>query len=104
MIVIENDKSLFVDVDDTLCIWSDDHTSWIGNQKVITLIKKFNLRNQPVVVWSAGGYMWALEVVKVLGLESHVTLVCSKPAWWVDDLKAEEILLEINRIDPAKLK
>jgi nicotinamidase-related amidase len=96
MFVIENDKSLFVDVDDTLVIW--EGTTYRPHTKHIELIKKFHQRGMPIIVWSAGGHAWALRIVKELQLEPYVTAVMSKPAWFVDDLPAEEFLPEINRI------
>jgi hypothetical protein len=58
----------------------------------------FHARKQPIIVWSAGGWEWALRVVQELQLEEYVHCVMSKPAWYMDDLTAEEILPEVNRI------
>jgi predicted HAD superfamily phosphohydrolase YqeG len=98
MYILKSDKTLFVDVDDTLVIWSDSGASYKPHQKHIELVKRFHKRNQPVVVWSAGGWEWAERIVKELDLEPYVTAIMSKPAWWVDDLPANEVLFEVNRI------
>ncbi len=45
------------------------------------------------IVWSAGGYAWAHEVVYALGLQDYVTLIMAKPLKYVDDLQAPEILV-----------
>lgn len=98
MNVIESDRCLFVDCDDTLIIWEEEPNKWHPHQKHIDMIKRFHERGQSVIIWSAGGYKWALEVVKHLGLEPYVHTVMSKPAWYIDDLRAEEFLPEVNRI------
>ena len=98
MLVIQSDKTLFVDVDNTLVLWDEAHTTYRPHQRHIDMMKKFHARKQPIIVWSAGGYEWAQRVVRELGLENIVTAVMSKPAWYIDDLTASEILPEINRI------
>jgi hydroxymethylpyrimidine pyrophosphatase-like HAD family hydrolase len=100
--LLDSDKALFCDVDDTLITWDLD--KWYPNTKVVDLIKRFNSRNQPVIVWSAGGYEWAQTVVDALQIQEFVTLVMAKPAWFCDDKIGAEILPEGNRIDPAELK
>lgn len=96
MFVIESDKTLFVDVDDTLVMWNG-HT-YTPHLEHIELIKRFKERRQPVIVWSAGGYEWALRVVQELKLEQYITAVMAKPEWWMDDKPAHEVLLSDNRI------
>jgi predicted HAD superfamily phosphohydrolase YqeG len=95
-IVLESDKVLYVDVDNTLVLWDKD--TYKPHKGHVNLIKQFKARGQKVVVWSAGGYVWALKVVKELGLEEYVDLVLSKPSWWADDLRADGVLPEVNRI------
>lgn len=96
MFVLKSDKTLFVDVDNTLVIW--EGTTYRPHRGHIDLIKRFHARGQAVVVWSAGGFSWALRVVQELGLESYVSAVLSKPSWWADDLAANEVLLDSGRI------
>jgi len=98
MNILKSDKTLFVDVDDTLVIWNETHATWRPHRKHIELIKRFHARGQPVVIWSAGGWEWALKVVQELQLEPYVHSVLSKPAWWVDDLPADKVLTESTRI------
>lgn len=98
MIVLRSDKVLYCDVDDTLVMWSPTGASYEPHIAHIDMIKKFKLRGQKVVVWSAGGYEWAERIVKELGLEIYVDLILCKPAWWADDLTAGEVLQEVNRI------
>lgn len=98
MFVVESDKVLYCDVDDTLIVWDDQHATYKPHKKHIALIKRFFERGQPVIIWSAGGYKWALRITKELGLENHVTAVLCKPVWWMDDLTATEVLLESGRI------
>lgn len=96
MYVLKSDKTLFVDVDNTLVIWEE--LGYRPHQGHVDLIKKFHHRGQAVVVWSQGGWEWALKIVKELGLEPYVTATMCKPAWYCDDLRSEEFLPEINRI------
>ena len=101
MQVIENENSVFFDVDETLVMWNvpigregetilfDNfgYAQWLlPHQHHIKLLKSFKVRGQFVVVWSQGGYQWAREVVKCLGLTEYVDLVMTKPKWIVDDL------------------
>lgn len=96
MQVINNDKVLFVDVDDTLVIW--EGVGYRPHKRHIEYLYRFYERNQPIIVWSAGGYEWAARIVKELGIEDIVSLVMSKPAWYMDDKKVEEFMPEANRI------
>lgn len=96
--VIASDKILYVDVDDTLIVWDNGHSTYKPHTKHINLIKRFHKRGQAVVVWSAGGYEWAERIVKELELEQYVSAIMCKPVWWMDDLTAPEVLLESGRI------
>ena len=103
MIVTDNDNIVTFDVDETLVMWSwpqkyDGLSITFNNfgyaaqllphDKHIELLKQFKARGHYVIVWSQGGYQWAREVVKVLGIEKYVDLVMTKPKWIVDDLPA----------------
>lgn len=110
MQVIENDNLVMFDVDDTLIKWSDlygqphgkaipivdpndNSTNYLTpHLKHISLVRKYKGRGMFVVVWSAAGFKWAEAVVKALNLEDCVSLICSKPTKFVDDLPAQEIL------------
>lgn len=101
MIITENDNIVCYDVDETLVMWSwppeydgqavefDNFgfkTMLLPHQPHIDLLKQFKARGHYVIVWSQGGYQWAAEIVKKLGLESYVDEVKTKPKWLVDDL------------------
>ena len=103
MRVVENENMVCFDIDETLVVWNvpagrEEEAITFDNfgyserllphHAHIKLLKQFKVRGQYVVVWSQGGYRWALEVVKRLGLEEYVDLVMSKPKWIVDDLPA----------------
>lgn len=106
MQILEGSQVTMFDVDDTIIMWAwpqDDETdTWIElepwglangkvklcvNQEMVEQIKKHNLRGHKVVVWSQGGWDWALTVVKALKLEKYVSLVMEKPVWIYDDLQ-----------------
>jgi hypothetical protein len=112
MNVIESESIVFVDVDDTLIMWSGTHTSTIPNDllvkvqdpyspTVISLIKHIGhikilkdrkARGACIIVWSAGGYRWAEAVVKALALEASVDMIMSKPIMYIDDSPSEEFM------------
>jgi phosphoserine phosphatase len=96
MQVIHASKIIFVDCDDTLVIW--DRSSYTPHQEHIDAVKRFHARGHTVVVWSAGGSEWAERVVKELHLEPYITLVMSKPDWYIDDKSASEFMPENVRI------
>lgn len=109
MQVIPCNQTTFVDVDDTLILWSPteeqllkygiNYTSPNGHSTVlvphlpnIEQLKKHAERQHTIIVWSNGGYQWAAEAVKLLKLEAYVDLVISKPTWFYDDKQAEEFM------------
>jgi len=67
----------------------------LPNEKIINLIKEYE---GGVVVWSAGGYKWAEIVISTLGLAKHVDLILDKPYKWTDDLTADEVLPQSQKI------
>lgn len=100
------------DVDDTLVSWDCygqlkpgmlefEHKGQPLWLEVITenveAIKSHKLRGHTVVVWSAGGALWAKEVISKLGMSSYVDAYMAKPNWYYDDLPSSEFLPEINR-------
>lgn len=60
--------------------------------KHVEQLKLHKLRQHTIVVWSAGGSDWALNIVKALGLEEYVDLVMAKPTWYYDDLHCSEYM------------
>lgn len=122
MIFLPSTVSTFFDVDDTLIMWSPTpeqiaangveiecpgsyalidgelrpSRSWkamvVPHQYHLQQLIKHSIRGHMIVVWSAGGWDWALAVVKALGIEDHVDLVISKPTWCYDDLPPSEYM------------
>ena len=103
MKITENDNIIGVDVDETLVMWSIPveyqgqaikfnnfgyETMLLPHKKHIELLKQFKVRGHYIIVWSQGGWEWASEVIKVLGLEDWVDEVKTKPKWIIDDLPA----------------
>jgi len=116
MKVIENNNMVCFDCDDTLVMWYDAipdeelanvlifrrpdnglKEALLPHKVHIAMLKLFKSRGYHVTVWSAGGYEWAAEVVKVLELEQYVDTVMTKPKWVVDDLPSAEWLKRIYR-------
>lgn len=122
MIILKNENCIFFDCDSTLVMWPGD--KGFDEAKVKVLVetpdiailqnsgissvwelaphkehidylkksKKFN--KNTIVVWSAGGWDWALNVVKALELEEYVDAVMAKPVKYVDDLPCKEFMGE----------
>lgn len=108
MKVIKNEKTVFIDVDDTLVMHRDPksegikidvydalskrHIRLIANLPMIRLLKEEKHRGSHVVVWSRGGYEWAANVIRALELVKYVDEVMSKPMAYFDDKSIEEWL------------
>ncbi len=106
--LIENEQIYAFDVDDTLVMWSGDYMKpgegrieirdpydgalvyLVPHQRHIKLARQMKGRGRHVIVWSAGGALWADAVVKALELEDVVDQVMTKPAGYVDDLLVQE--------------
>jgi hypothetical protein len=102
--VIENDRTVYIDCDDTLVMWPKDYKKkkkgrvkcidhynktvnyLIPHKKHINLLKAYKGRGFFCVAWTAAGSLWFLEVIKQLKLEKYVDLVITKPEKYVDDL------------------
>jgi phosphoserine phosphatase len=107
MKVVNSDKIVCFDVDDTLVsdvtekfsesidpsnveIKCEGHTTTVKPIKEnIDAIKRHKRQGQVVIVWSAAGYKWAESVVKSLNLQDYVDIVMSKPMWYYDDLPVQ---------------
>lgn len=107
MKIIESDKLVFFDVDDTLVMWNFqgdwstvtwtvDAEPWgpgqgtktfVVNHTMVQQLIEHTTRGHKVIVWSQGGWEWAKRVVEMLKIEQYVDLVMSKPSWIYDDLQ-----------------
>lgn len=112
MQVIKNENRIVCDVDDTLILWdrhlpqsnkiciidpNDNSNNFVTpHKKHIELLKKWKGRGYFIEIWSAAGFAWAEAVVKTLQLENHVDLITTKPRCFIDDLPANEVL--VNRV------
>ena len=111
--ILDSDMTVFCDVDGTLVSvtlaedlpknWKNDYIQvgdafWYLYKNNIKYLKTTRNRGHKIVVWSAGGVKWGKEVVEVLGLTNYVDIIMAKPRWYLDDLKAEEFMPEVNRI------
>ena len=106
------DLTIYVDVDDTLCLWdlpqgytgptiavnalNTYHAYPVGgmivrrrlavNVEMVEILKCHKRSGGNVIVWSQGGVVWASEVVHKLGLDRFVDLIVDKPTIIFDDL------------------
>lgn len=63
------------------------------NEPMIRLLQEEHHRGSFVVVWSRGGYEWALNVIKALEFDKWDNLmIMSKPSAYFDDKPVEEWL------------
>ncbi len=125
MHILNSDKIVFCDVDDTLIGWSKPEKGpdefWVTTtchgmvehhwviKENLEALKKHKGRGHLIVVWSQGGWEWAEAVVKALKIEHLVDLVCSKPEWIYDDLEASVWMpkakhLGFNKVDEETLE
>lgn len=117
-IVIRSDNIIYFDVDETLVFWRTDNyndddlvkvvdpymrtdiVKMVPHKRNIDLLKRNKGQGRTVVVWSAGGCLWAESVVKSLGLEEYVDLIVAKPSVYVDDKPME--IWGLNRVYLSK--
>jgi predicted phosphatase len=105
MIVVRNDKTVWVDCDDTLInhfigipfdekehvrLNNGEIQAWkiTRNEPNIRALKHHKQLGLTVFVWSMAGYKHAENVVKALELENFVDFVVSKPDCYIDDKDA----------------
>lgn len=113
METLTNDQPVPIDVDETLVVFDYPATlekfaitlerngvevKVVPHWKHIKQMREHFIRGHAIIVWSAGGYAWAQQVIKMLGIEKYVTYCMAKPRWFYDDRKAEFFMPEINRV------
>ena len=109
MKTFEERKTVFFDVDDTLCEWypcsegEKDATYFNVNghefykkaiMPNINGLKAHHRAGHLVVVWSAGGSNHAANVIRALGIEDYVDVILTKPDYYYDDKPAIEWMPE----------
>lgn len=100
MIEIAGQKTLYVDVDDTLAMgdlskfppeeqvligYTNGPIAVVPNQKNINLLTLFWKLGYTIIVWSQTGSDWAREVVIAFGLKDLVSVCLTKPMFYMDD-------------------
>lgn len=117
---VTNGPTAYFDVDSTLLEWdlpegvdiNDDELVYVRcrghserllpNEHNIKLLRQFAKRGIAIIVWSAGGSDWAEAAVQALDLEEFVSVVTSKPHYYIDDLEnprefmGKHIFININ--------
>lgn len=107
-------RSVFVDCDDTLIMWSsnkyyksneaielhfmDYKVKVSPNDSNIAKVKEFYKKGYEIIVWSATGKEWAQLVVNTLKLVDHVDYCLSKPDFYIDDLEINQFTVPEQRI------
>lgn len=109
MKVIQNENTVFIDVDETLILHTDKDKADIyildpdtderlpvkKHKRHIGYLRKSKARGRFVVVWSANGYRWAMTVVKALGLTKYVDMCMTKPTVYFDDVPADSFMQRV---------
>ena len=119
MNVIDNEKTMFWDIDDTLVLRSNldpnnllnvycpyDYSTIVVTPHLehIKCLKDHKARNYHITVWSHGGAKWAEAVIIALGLENYVDEIRTKPLKAFDDRPVAEIFGETIYIPYTKKK
>ena len=115
MQVINYDFVAFFDVDQTLVDWDSGMNDIVITHNGIAMhgrvmhkhvdrIKMHKFWGNGVVVWSKSGYSFALEVVRALGVEEYVDVVCAKPSFVYDDKQFHEFMGELRYLYPIDRK
>lgn len=112
MEIVENENTVFFDIDDTLILHihpdiATDKYEELGyikfidsyergifyakpSKKHIKLLKDYDSRGFFVIAWSGNGFEHARNVIEQLNLFKYVDLIMTKPRVYVDDLKCDE--------------
>jgi len=106
---IASEQIVYFDVDETLVMHYEEHKnvevicpydykkmSLTRHDQHIQLLKDHHARGFYNIVHSANGFAWAEAVVKALELEPYVDICMSKSCKFIDDLPANEVL--VNRV------
>lgn len=100
MKVIAGTRTLYVDIDETLVLWSTTDSTYTINHRVVTLVQQFYRRGHTILAWSKGGAAWAAEAVTAAGIDGMITACLCKPSWYIDDKTSDEFMPEADRILP----
>lgn len=103
MKIIKNELLMYIDVDETLIFSCTEDTKGSlatnyyntikyvkPHKKHINFLKSLKTRGYYIIVHSANGWRWALEIVKLLQLEPFIHEVKAKPIKYLDDRPCEE--------------
>jgi phosphoserine phosphatase len=107
MKVIEKNKIICFDVDETLiihdypaevqhCVMEFNDSGFkqfrVPNFAMIDALKKNHAQGHHIIVWSQNGYEWVKEVTSKLKLTKYIHYGMCKPDFIFDDLRPEEFM------------
>lgn len=117
--VVTNENPFPFDVDDTLVMHCRENQIPFGdrvdvedpidtektipmyvNRPMIRLMEEEFARGSYIVVWSRGGYQWAVNVLKAIGVFEKVHLIMTKPKVYGDDKDVSEWLKDRVYLKP----
>lgn len=108
--VLGNSEITAFDVDETLLIFKyppeleplaieiNSGVKVVPHYKHIQQMAEHYARGHQILIWSAGGWEWAAQVVDILDLHKYEPLVMKKISWYYDDKPVQEFMPEINRV------
>lgn len=120
--LLNSDKIVSFDCDDTLVMWPNNPYQYrkdavrleLGPKKDIVYLyphlkhirklKGHKRSGYKVIIWSMGGYEWALEVATKLELLDHVDLIMSKPIYLYDDMPLNDAFMYRRYYQPRTIK
>ncbi len=69
-----------------------EEDAFIPHRANIEQLKEHKRRGHTIIVWSAGGWRWAEQAIRMLGIEDYVDLVVEKPSFVYDDKKVQDFM------------
>lgn len=90
-----------LDLDETGKVYlkqKKEDDAFIPHRSNIEQLKEHKRRGHTIIVWSAGGWRWAEQAIRLLGLEDYVDLVIEKPSFVYDDKQVHEFMPKSQNI------
>lgn len=118
-LVITNERLFPCDIDDTIVMHKKADQIPLGqlvnvedplnegevipmqvNVPMVRLVLEEQKRGSYIIMWSRGGYQWAVNVLKAVGIFDKVNLVMAKPMVYGDDKEVSEWLKDRVYLGP----
>ena len=87
---MENNKTVFVDVDDTLI--RSVGSKIIPNTRVIEKVRMLHQKGMTIIVWSTAGSEYAKRISENIGISEIISFYFTKPQYIIDDQEIDKWL------------